>query len=68
MNSTNRAELAAYDAKVHRGLVAMQADFTRQLRNLGVPLFAISQKKLDKGELKELQQRMLALLEDLFGD
>ncbi|RMZ84883.1 hypothetical protein DV738_g451, partial [Chaetothyriales sp. CBS 135597] len=64
------AELAAYDAKVHRGLVAMQADFARQLRNLGVPLFAISHdlKKLDKGELRELQKRMLALLEDLFGD
>ncbi|RMZ77595.1 hypothetical protein DV737_g4245, partial [Chaetothyriales sp. CBS 132003] len=73
----NKAELAAYDAKVYRSLVAMQADFDRQLRNLGVPFFAISHDlvvkdgesvgaghKLDKGELRELQKRMLDLLED----
>ncbi|RMZ92353.1 hypothetical protein DV736_g447, partial [Chaetothyriales sp. CBS 134916] len=67
--TNNQAELDAYDAKVYRSLVAMQADFDRQLRSLGVPFFAISHDlKIDKGELRELQKRMLALLEDLFAD
>lgn len=80
----NQAELDAYDKKVYAGLVAMAADFDRQLRNLGVPFYAIkhdlvvleegpekagaAKGRIDKGELRELQKRMLQTLEDLFSD
>lgn len=80
----NQAELDAYDKKVYAGLVAMAADFDRQLRNLGVPLYAIKHDlvvleegpekagavkgRVDKGELRELQKRMLQTLEDLFSE
>ncbi|KIX02354.1 uncharacterized protein Z518_08295 [Rhinocladiella mackenziei CBS 650.93] len=79
-----RAELDAYDKKVHAGLIAMAADFDRQLRAMGVPFYAIKhdlvvleegpekpdapQGRIDKGELRELQKRMLQTLEDLFTD
>jgi Protein of unknown function (DUF2458) len=80
----NQKELEAYDKKVYAGLVAMAADFDRQLRGLGVPFYAIKHElvileewqeslgaekgRLDRGELRELQKKMLQLLEDLFGD
>lgn len=80
----NQAELDAYDAKVYTGLMAMAADFDRQLRALGVPFYAIKHDlviledgpektgvttgRIDKGELKDLQKRMLQTLEDLFTD
>ena len=34
-------ELAAYDAKVYKQLLALAGDFDRQLRGLGVPFYAI---------------------------
>ncbi|OAP59977.1 hypothetical protein AYL99_04979 [Fonsecaea erecta] len=37
----DQAELDAYDKKVYAGLLAMSADFDRQLRSLGVPFYAI---------------------------
>ncbi len=81
---SNQAELDAYDRKVHAGLVAMAADFDKQLRALGVPFYAIKHElvileegpekagttkgRIDKGELRELQKRMLQTLEDLLTD
>lgn len=80
----NAAELAAYDKKVFAGLVALASDYDRQLKNLGVPFYSIRHDlvilehgpektgnlkgRIDKGELRELQKRMLQTLEDLFGD
>ena len=81
----NEAELATYDKKVYAGLLAMTSDFDRQLKNLGVPFYAIKHelvilengpektskgnvKRVDKGELRELQMKMLQTLEDLFSD
>ena len=82
--AANQAELDVYDMKVYKSLLAMAADFDRQLRASGVPFFAIKHElvileegrekagvvkgRLDKGELKELQRRMLTFLEELFGD
>lgn len=78
-----KKELETFDVKVYKGLVAMAKDFEGQLRKLGVPFFCIkadlvageSEKggtngkvKLSKAELRELQGRMVSLLEDLFGD
>jgi len=80
----DQAELDTYDKKVYTGLVAMAADFDRQLRAMGVPFYSIkhelvlleegpedasaAQGRIDKGELRELQKRMLQTLEDLFMD
>ncbi|KIW19865.1 hypothetical protein PV08_00440 [Exophiala spinifera] len=80
----DQAELEAYDKKVYAGLLAMAADFDRQLRSLGVPFYAIKHElviledgpekagaakgRIDKGELRELQQKMLQTLEDLFAE
>ena len=80
----NERELQAYDKKVYAGLLAMAADFDRQLRGLGVPFYSIKHElvileegkekagairgRLDRGELRELQKRMLQHLEDLFGE
>lgn len=80
----NAAELAAYDQKVFTGLVALASDYDRQLKNLGVPFYSIRHDlvileqgpertgalkgRIDKGELRELQKRMLQTLEDLFGE
>ncbi|KAK5056064.1 hypothetical protein LTR84_012615 [Exophiala bonariae] len=80
----NAAELAAYDRKVFAGLVALASDYDRQLKNLGIPFYSIKHElvileqgpekagnlkgRIDKGELRELQKRMLQTLEDLFGD
>ncbi len=82
--AANEKELEAYDKKVYAGLMAMAADFDKQLRGLGVPFYAIKHElvileegkekagamkgRLDKGELRDLQKRMLQLLEDLFGE
>lgn len=80
----DQKELEAYDKKVYAGLLAMTADFDRQLRNLGVPFYSIKHDlvilengpekadavkgRLDRGELRELQKQMLQTLEDLFTD
>lgn len=79
-----RRELAAYDAKVYKQLLALAGDFDRQLRGLGVPFYAIKHElvvleegrrkvgagagagRIDKGELRELQRRMLGWLEISF--
>lgn len=77
-----RRELAAYDAKVYKQLLALAGDFDRQLRGLGVPFYAIRHElvvleegrekaggptgRIDKGELRELQRRMLGWLEMSF--
>lgn len=83
---SERDELAAYDAKVYKQLLALAGDFDRQLRGLGVPFYAIRHelvvleegrerqvgngevvgKRVDKGELRELQRRMLGWLEMSF--
>lgn len=81
---TNQAELDAYDRRVYAGVMAMASDFDRQLRALGVPFYAIkhdlvvtengperdgsAKGRIDKGELRELQRRILQTLEDLFAD
>ena len=77
----DRRELEVYDRKVYGELRKMSADFDRQLRGLGVPLFAIRHElvvdrdmdggaggRLTKEELKELQRRVLEHLVDLFGE
>lgn len=81
--AADKNELEAFDKKVYKSLVQMAADFDGQLRKLGVPFYAIkhelvlsdgakdgasSKGKLDKGELRELQKRMLQHLEDLVSD
>jgi hypothetical protein len=80
----NAAELATYDKKVFAGLTALASDYDRQLKNLGVPFYTIRHElvileqgpektgslkgRVDKGELRELQKRMLQTLEDLFAE
>lgn len=80
----NAAELATYDKKVFAGLTALASDYDRQLKNLGIPFYTIRHElvileqgpekagslkgRVDKGELRELQKRMLQTLEDLFGE
>ena len=82
--AADRSELETYDKKVYKSLNQMAVDFDGQLRKLGVPFFAIKHDlvmtektnvrnggegvKLDKGELRELQKRMLQILEDLLID
>lgn len=82
--AADQAELDAYDKKVYKGLTDMAADFDRQLRRLQIPFFAIKHElviledgarrdgslkgRIDKGELRELQKRMIETLEDLVGD
>lgn len=81
--AADRSELETFDKKVYKSLVQMSADFDSQLRKLGVPFYAIkhdlillgnetgevsTKGKLDKGELRDLQKRMLQYLEDLLMD
>ncbi|KPI43153.1 uncharacterized protein AB675_6779 [Cyphellophora attinorum] len=79
-------ELAEYDAKVYKQLLALVGDFDRQLRQLGVPFYAIRHelvileegrerdafvgkvRRIDRGELRELQRRMLEWLEMSFPE
>jgi hypothetical protein len=79
---SERRELADYDTKVYKQLLALSGDFDRQLRGLGVPFYAIKhelvileegrekesaiQGRIDKGELRELQKKMLDWLEMSF--
>jgi len=80
----DEAELAAHDKKVYKALTDMVAHFDVQLRAMGIPFYAIKHElvileigkekagamsgRIDKGELRELQKRMLQHLEDLFLD
>lgn len=81
--AADRSELETFDRKVYKSLVQMSADFDSQLRKLGIPFYAIkhdlillgnesgevsTRGRLDKGELRELQKRMLQYLEDLLMD
>lgn len=81
--AANKNELETFDRKVYKSLVQMAADFDSQLRKLGIPFYAIkhdliivgteagdesTKGKLDKGELRDLQKRMLQYLEDLLMD
>lgn len=77
---SERAELEGYDKKVYGELVKMTAAYDRQLRALGIPFYAIKHDlvifendreqggnaRIDRGELRELQKRMLQHLQDLF--
>ena len=77
------SELRRCDLKTHKATMKLAAEIDRELRSLGVPFYAIKhelviledrkdegthQGKLDKSELRELQRRMLQLLEELIKD
>lgn len=80
----DKNELEAFDKKVYKSSVQMASDFDGQLRKLGIPFFAIKHDlvsvesknvndlarkgRLDRGELRHLQRRMLQYLEDLLMD
>lgn len=74
------AELANYDLKIYNALESMVEALTRELKTQRIPFFAIDKSlvevsqapgsgkesgKLSEAELKDLQRRMLELLEDL---
>lgn len=70
-------ELDVFDRKVYKNLVAMSRDVDKELRRLAVPFFAIKWDlvsesgglgKLDKGELRELQGKVIEHLELLLID
>jgi hypothetical protein len=80
-DSTEKAEVESYDKKVYGELIKMTASYDKQLRSMGIPFYAIkhelvileqghekasSEGRIDRGELRELQKRMLRHLEDLF--
>lgn len=81
---TDQAELEEYDKKVYKSAAQMVADFDGQLRKLGVPFYTIKHDlvileegeetfsagkgRIDKGELRDLQRKMLQTLEDLFSE
>lgn len=81
---SEKSELASYDRKVYGELMKMTAEYDKQLRAMGIPFYAIkhdlvileqglekatTKGRIDRGELRELQRRMLQHLEDLFvGD
>ena len=76
-------ELEAYDKKVYGELLKMTATYDKQLRAMGIPFYAIKHDlvileegaelpnkigRIDRGELRGLQRRILQHLEDLFID
>lgn len=78
---SEKTELEAYDKKVYSELVKMTAAYDKQLRAIGIPFYAIKHDlvileegrekatmkgRIDRGELRELQRKMLQHLEDLF--
>ncbi|MCJ1464808.1 hypothetical protein MMC07_003422 [Pseudocyphellaria aurata] len=77
---TDRNELLLYDRKVHRACADMVAATTAELARLGVPFFntrsdLLSKSdatrhtaQLDNHQLRELQNKMLVLLEDLCSE
>lgn len=82
-DSTEKAELESYDRKVYSELTKMVASFDRQLRSMGIPFYAIKHElvileqgkektrstgRIDRGELRELQKRMMQHLQDLFSE
>ncbi len=77
------AELQKCDKKIHAAMTKMVADIDRELRAIGIPFYSIQHDlvileegkdtksrsgRLDKGELRELQKRMVQLLEELFNE
>lgn len=80
---SERMELEAYDKKVYGELLKMTAAHDKQLRAMGIPFYAIKHDlvileegvempnkagRIDRGELRVLQRRVLQHLEDLFLD
>ena len=78
-----KAELMECDKKIYSAMTKLMAETDRELRALGVPFYAIRHElvimedgeqqngggqKLDRGELRELQKRVLQLLEELVSD
>lgn len=78
---SEKTELEVYDRKVYGELMKMTAEYDKQLRAMGIPFYAIkhdlvileqgpekatTKGRIDRGELRELQRRMLQHLEDLF--
>lgn len=81
--AADKNELEVFDKKVYGALAQLVKDYDAQLRKLGVPFYAIKHDlvvderviggaatsyNLDKGELKEMQKKMLQILEDLLID
>lgn len=80
----DEAELQKCDKKIYAAMMQMASEIDRELRAMGVPFYAIKHHlviveadgkdragvlgRLDKGELRELQKRMLQLLEELFKE
>jgi Protein of unknown function (DUF2458) len=77
------AELRRCDLKIHKAMTRLATDIDRELRSVGIPFYAIKHEmvfmgerkdgceplgKIDKGELRALQKRMLQLLEELFKE
>jgi hypothetical protein len=76
-------ELRRCDLKIHRAMTKLAMEIDRELRSMGVPFYAIKHElvimedrknegeqlgKINKGELRDLQKRMLQLLEELFKE
>jgi len=78
----DKPELENYDKKTHRMMQDLAVLIDRELKAMGVPFFAIKHElvvleedkaglegqQIDRGELRELQRKMLKLLEELFKD
>jgi hypothetical protein len=77
------AELRRCDLKIHKAMAKLATEIDRELRSMGVPFYAIKHElvileerkdgcvepgKIDKGNLRVLQKRMLQLLEELFKE
>ena len=77
---SEKLELEDYDKKVYGELLKMTAAYDRKLRAMGIPFFAIKHDqvltgnrkdqggdaRIDRGELRQLQKRIVQHLEDLF--
>ena len=61
-------ELKIYDAKVHKACQKMQEATEKELARMQVPFFCTETGKIEEGQLRELQQKMTALLIDLCKD
>jgi hypothetical protein len=76
-------ELQTCDLKIHKAMTKLATEIDKELRSMGVPFYAIKHElvimedhtnggeqpgKINKGELRDLQKRMLQLLEELFKE
>lgn len=79
----DQVELHNCDRRIHAAMTKMATEIDRELRGMGVPFYAIKHElvileegpdragiagRLDKGELRDLQKRVLQLLEELFKE